>query len=114
MTFTLEFIRLFGLGLLLAAPLLLFLIIIIAAIGLMVGRREGWSRTDSLYYAFITASTVGYGDFHPLHKVFKFWAIGIALLGLILTGLVVAMGVQAATAAFVVANPHVADKLSSI
>ncbi len=113
MAFTLDFIRLFGLGLLLAGPLLLFLVVTIAVIGLMVGRREGWSRSDSLYYAFITASTVGYGDFHPLHKGSKFWAIGIALLGLILTGLVVAMGVQAANTAFVAANPQVAEKLGT-
>lgn len=113
MTFTIEFLKLFALGLVLAAPLLLFLILSIALIGLRVGRREGWSYSDSLYYAFITASTVGYGDFHPRGRASKAWAIGIAFLGLILTGLVVALGVQAAASALVVARPHVLEKLSS-
>lgn len=114
MAFTIEFIRLFLLGIVYAGPLLLMLLFLISLLGLMVGRWEGWSRTDSLYYAFITASTVGYGDFHPLRKVSKFWAIGIALLGLILTGLIVSLGVQAAASAFVAANPEVVEKLSAL
>ena len=112
MTFTYEFIRLFSLGLLYAGPLLIALVVLIAIVGQMIGKWEGWCRSDALYYAFITASTVGYGDFHPTQKASKYWAICIALLGLILTGLIVALGVQAATSAFLFANPHAADRIS--
>ncbi|ELT93490.1 hypothetical protein CAPTEDRAFT_204871 [Capitella teleta] len=28
-------------------------------------RREGWSYNDSLYYAFVTLTTIGFGDFVP-------------------------------------------------
>lgn len=48
---------------------------------------EGWSYLDSLYFAAITLSTVGYGDFSPqtdLGKVFTIIYIGIGV-GLILT-----------------------------
>lgn len=34
--------------------------------GLIMGHLEGWSIFDSIYYAFITAATLGYGDFSPM------------------------------------------------
>ena len=114
MAFTYEFIRFFGMGLFYSAPILLVLLATIATVGIMVGKWEGWSISDALYYAFITASTVGYGDFHPRQKRSKFSAIGIALLGLVLTGLVVALGVQAATSAFVFANPDRIDSWNAL
>lgn len=109
MSFTFEFVKYFFIELLLGAPLLLFLAALIALIGLHIGKREGWSRSDAIYYAFITASTVGYGDFRPRHKGSKFWALVIAGIGLLLTGLVVAIGVHAASLAFVDVRPAVAE-----
>jgi hypothetical protein len=53
-----------------------------------------------VYYAFITATTVGYGDFHPKRTASKYLAIAIALIGLMSTGTVVAVGVHAASHAF--------------
>lgn len=100
MEFTLDFLRLFTLGLFYVSPILLVLVLIITLMGLVVGKREGWSRADAVYYAFITATTVGYGDFHPSKKLSKHLAIGIALVGLILTGIVVAVGLHAAANAF--------------
>jgi hypothetical protein len=38
---------------------LVFLFLLIALAGLVVGRIERLSLLDSLYYAFITATTVG-------------------------------------------------------
>ena len=90
----------FGLGLFYAAPLLLFLMLLIAFLGQLIGKREGWSRTDTLYYSFITATTVGYGDFKPTTNFGKYMAIAIAFLGLLLTGIFVALGVKAGTVAF--------------
>jgi len=43
---------------------------------------------------------VGYGDFHPIKDFGKFAAIGIALTGLILTGIVVSIAVKASQMAF--------------
>ena len=63
MGYTIEFLRVFGGLLFYPAPILLFLIGLISALGLAVGRRERWTKSDSLYYAFITATIVGYGDF---------------------------------------------------
>ena len=100
MAFTLQFLHMFALGMYYASPILLFLMLLITLIGQVIGRREGWSRVDAVYYAFITATTVGYGDFHPRYIFGKFGAICIALLGLLLTGIVVAIGVKAANVAF--------------
>lgn len=100
MTFTLEFLRIFGVGMAYVSPLVIFLIILILLFGRLVGRKEGWSRSDSVYYAFITATTVGYGDFRPATKFGKFASIAIALIGLLMTGIIVAIGLEAATQAF--------------
>ena len=100
MGFVLDFTRLFFLGLLYAAPVLIFLTVVIAILGHMVGKKEGWAKSDAMYYAFITATTVGYGDFHPKKKLSKTLAIVIALVGIIFTGLVVGVGLHASMHAF--------------
>ena len=100
MDFTFEFIKIFAQGLFYAAPIILFLVSLIVVLGLIIGNREGWSITDSIYYAFITATTVGYGDYRPNKKAGKYLAIGVAFVGLLLTGIVVAIGLEAATSAF--------------
>ena len=105
MTFTIEFIKVYALGILYTAPIIIFLIGIIILLGLLVGKKEGWSVSDSIYYAFITATTVGYGDFRPNKTAAKYMAIGIAFVGLLLTGIVVAVGLEAATIAFKEIHP---------
>ena len=100
MDYALGFIEMFLLGLVYAGPILLFLILLIVALGQLVGRREKWSRIDALYFSFITATTVGYGDFRPSSRQGKFLSILIALIGLIFTGIIVAIGVKALTVAF--------------
>jgi len=64
-----------------------------------VGKHEGWSRFDSFYWSFITATTVGYGDVRPTRRKSKVIAIIVAFLGLTLSGIVIAVAVQAATLA---------------
>ena len=100
MEFSLMFLKIFAFGIKLALPLLLLFIVIISVLGLMVARRENWSRQDGLYYAFITATTVGYGDFSPVKPLSRFYAIIIAFMGLIFTGIFVALAIHAASTAF--------------
>ncbi len=100
MDFTLQFLRIFVLDLGYAAPLLISLLLMIGFIGYLVGRVEGWSLGDSLYHAFINATTVGYGDFRPSRGRAKFLAIMLAFVGLIFTGMVVAIALHAANDAF--------------
>jgi voltage-gated potassium channel len=100
MEFTFQFIKYFYYGLDLAAPLLIFLALLIVVLGQVVGQRESWSRFDSLYWSFITATTVGYGDIRPLLKLSKTLSILIALTGMIFTGIIVALAINAASISF--------------
>lgn len=78
-------------------PLLVFIALIIALMGLVVGRLESWSRFDSVYWSFITATTVDYGDFRPLQRLCKVLSILISLVGVTFTGIFVALAVNAAS-----------------
>jgi len=85
--------------------MLLFVVVIL---GQIVGRIESWSRFNALYWSFMTALTVGYGDLCPLKKKSKVYAILIAFIGFMLTGIFVAVTVTAADEAFKeVINPTV-------
>jgi len=98
--YTFEFIRMFAVGLFYTAPLLIALALIIVVLGHIIGKLEGWAKPDALYHAFITATTVGYGDFFPRKKRSKFLAVMISLVGIVFTGIVVALAIHAATHAF--------------
>ena len=111
MEFTLTFIQLFFRALNLSSPLLLFLCFIVISIGLTVGTIEKWSKFDALYWTFITATTVGYGDFRPLKKRSKILAILLALIGLMFTGIIVALTVHTATLSF---EKHIISTYKSV
>jgi hypothetical protein len=100
MDFTLLFIRVFALDLVHVAPVLAFFILTICIIVYMTGKLEGWLRFDALYYAFMTATTVGYGDFSPTRKSTKILAVVLAFIGIIFTGIIVAIALPAAGYAF--------------
>lgn len=71
----------------------------IAFLGYTVGTKEGWSSSDSLYWSFITATTVGYGDIRPVQNISRVLSIVIAFLGLTLSGIIIALAVHAGTLA---------------
>ncbi|MFC1773599.1 potassium channel family protein [Pseudomonadota bacterium] len=100
MEFTYDFIRIFSIGLFYAGPLLATLALIIIILGHFLVRIEGWSKADALYHAFVTATTLGYGDFHPSKKRSKVLAIMITFVGIIFTGIMVAIALHAASHAF--------------
>jgi hypothetical protein len=66
---------------------------------LVIGRIEDWRITDALYFTFVTGLTIGYGDLTPKHFSARLLAISIGFAGIVLTGLVAAVSVQALRAA---------------
>lgn len=83
----------------LTLPLLVSLAGAITVIGQLVGKKEGWQPFESFYWSFITATTVGYGDVRPTKRSGRILAILIALVGLTMSGILVAVAVHAATVA---------------
>ena len=98
MEFTFWFLRSFLLLVLLASPILLFLALLILFLGLIVVRLEKWKTgfVGSFYYSFVTATTIGYGDFTPVRKAARVLAVCIGFIGLVMTGIIVALGLEAA------------------
>ena len=82
-------------GVKLAWPILFGLLGIIVALGIVIGWREGWTLLDAVYFAFVSGLTIGYGDLVPKQPLSRVLAIIIGLTGVLLVGLVVAIGVRA-------------------
>jgi hypothetical protein len=95
-----SFLRAFLRGMLNASPILVPFLVLILYLGFLVGREEGWSLSDTVYFTLATASTVGYGDLCPTKKSSKMIAVAITMLGLLLTGMVTALGVHSARITF--------------
>ncbi len=99
MDFTISFIELFFWSLYLVSPLLLFLGLLVVALGQIVASVEKWKKFDGLYWSLVTATTVGYGDIRPIKKRSKILSIVIAFIGLVLTGIIIAVALKTATIA---------------
>jgi Ion channel len=96
---TTTFFREFVFGLWLTLPILLALAVAVTVLGYVVGKREGWLAFDSFYWAFITATTIGYGDIRPTKRSSRLLSIVIGFAGLTFSGILVAVAIHAATLA---------------
>jgi Ion channel len=54
---------------------------------------EGWSVHESIYFAFVSGLTIGYGDLAPKSLLTRALAIFIGVCGVLLTALVAAIAV---------------------
>ena len=95
--------RQFALGLLFGLrvvwPILSGLLGLIVALGLAIGTIEGWSVHESIYFAFVSGLTIGYGDLAPKTLLTRTLAVAIGICGVLVTALVAAVAVKALTAA---------------
>ena len=114
MEFTLTFIKLFFWSIYLVAPLLGFMSLIIIALGQVAGRIEKWTPFNALYWSFVTATTLGYGDFAPKKRISKILSIFIAFIGLMFTGIIIAVTLNTASVSLDKhADRNVIEKLKS-
>jgi len=90
-----HFFRELWRGMGLVWPVLSALLLFMAVLGLAVAGLERWPLTDGLYFSFVTGLTVGYGDLVPKSPFARVLAVFIGLAGIALTGLFVAVCVQA-------------------
>lgn len=97
MEFTVKFVILFLWSLYFLSPLLLILSVIVIALGQLVGKFEGWSKFNALYWSLITATTVGYGDIRAVKRSSRMLSIVIAISGIIFTGIIVAVTINSAS-----------------
>lgn len=86
------------------SPILFFLLGVVAMLAILIARREGWPIGEGLYFGFITATTVGYGDLRPTQPLTRLLAIVIAFVGLTMTGIIVALAVEAMGHAYELSN----------
>ena len=93
-----KFVSGLRLGLRVVWPVLSALLVGIVGLGLLVGFIEGWSVSDSIYFAFVSGLTIGYGDLAPKTFVARVLAIMIGICGVLVTALVAAIAVKALTA----------------
>jgi len=99
-TFSIDFVSTLFYGLYLIAPVILFLTALIIVLGQLVGWIESWGYFNAFYWSLVTAMTVGYGDIVPKKHSAKLLSLAIAFIGLILTGITVAIALEAAKQAF--------------
>ena len=64
-------------------------------LGMLVGYLEGWRVGDGTYFAFVTGLTIGYGDLVPVRLITRVMAVVIGFSGILMTGLIAAVGVRA-------------------
>ncbi len=100
MDFTFTFIHVFLIGVYLISPILMTMGLIIIVTGLVVGRIESWSKFDAIYWSFITALTVGYGDIRPVTRISKALSAIVGMVGIMFTGVLVSITLYAAMSAF--------------
>jgi Ion channel len=86
-------------GLRVVWPIMSVLLVLIVALGLIIGLLEGWSVQESVYFAFVSGLTIGYGDLAPTSLLTRVLSIAIGVCGVLLTALLAAVAVKALTAA---------------
>jgi len=86
-------------GLRVVWPILSVLLGVIVALGVVIGRIEGWSLHESVYFAFVSGLTIGYGDLSPKSFLTRALAVLIGICGVLLTALIAAIAVKALSAA---------------
>ena len=90
-----RFVVALGRGLYVTWPVLSAILVIEVALGLLIGFIEGWSTGEAVYFSFITGLTIGYGDIVPRQALTRALAVVIGFGGILLTGLVAGIAVNA-------------------
>jgi voltage-gated potassium channel len=89
-----QFVRIYLSFMSSAGRILLTLFLFIVTLGGLFACVEEISVGNSVYYAFISALTIGYGDITPKTDVGKIIAVILGMVGIVLMGIAVAASVK--------------------
>jgi hypothetical protein len=95
MKFTKDFLTTFWHLLIHLLPIWGFLSALITLLGVVLAKLEGISIGTGIYCAWITATTVGYGDVTPVNGLSKMLCVILALIGIINTGIILSIALNA-------------------
>ncbi len=89
------FLRYFAIYIWVVRKVLLSLVLLVTLGAVLISFVEKISIGHSIYLSFITAFTIGYGDITPATTIGRILCVLIGLVGIIFTGLVVAVSTRA-------------------
>ncbi len=95
LSFTKNFLLVFVRILARTTPVWGVMLLVILGLVWFFARTEGILFVDALYFGTITALTIGYGDITPLTNMGKVIAVTMGLMGVLNTGIIVAIALQA-------------------
>ncbi|MFO7727355.1 MAG: potassium channel family protein [Desulfonatronovibrio sp.] len=95
LVFTKKFLAVFSQILVMTTPVWGVLALAIVGCSWFISIVEHIRFGDALYFALVTALTIGYGDIYPLSAAGKTVSVFIGILGVITTGIIVAAALQA-------------------
>ena len=96
MRFSLEFTKAFLILLWYSLPVLGGIVLLITLCGFAFAELEGIPFEMGVYFAWVTGTTIGYGDLLPTSSASRILAIFIGLLGIPLNGLIAGLAIVAA------------------
>ena len=71
------------------------LVLLIVVAGVAFSKAESIRLSDGVYFAFITALSVGYGDISPRTTIGRIVSVGIGLMGILFVGITAAIATRA-------------------
>ena len=89
------FVRYFAEYVFLVRHVLIALLVHILLGGIVISYLEGLHVGESMYFAFITGLTIGYGDIEPVTTWGRVVSVGIGIIGMLFTGMTVAVATRA-------------------
>lgn len=93
--FTLMFIEYFVTGLFMVSPIIIFLLGLLLVVARITCNIEKWkSYSKAVYFTFITALTIGYGQTVPRTRNGRFFSVLSGFIGVVLSGLIVSVALN--------------------
>ena len=74
---------------------LLVFFLIVSLSGILIARFDDVSLEEAIYFAFMTAFTVGFGDITPKSRGARLVTVFLSFVGVALVGILVAVAVHA-------------------